>query len=192
MKQRQKKVFIISGPGGVGKATIIKGVLESGKYNLVRGMNVTTRHPRPSDKKDPHFTFVSKQEFKKMISQDEILEHNYLDGEYYGTNGPSLQEQLKKHNVLIEVDVNGAAGIVKAINNVVLIFVTADFKNIEKRIRGRGEDSAHHIHYRLELAKKEMKKADEYDCIVNNPEGHPEVAVNEVLSIIAKELQKKE
>ncbi len=190
MKQRQNKVFIISGPGGVGKATIIKGVLESKKYNLVRGMNVTTRQPRPSDKQDPHFSFVNRQKFKQMLKRGEILEHNYLDDEYYGTNGPSLEDQLKKYNVLIEVDVNGAARIKKAIAGVVLIFITADFKNIEKRIRGRGEDSDRHIRYRLELAKKEMSRADEYDYVVNNPEGHPEVAINKVLLIIARELQK--
>jgi len=189
MKENNHKLFVISGPGGVGKATIIRGVLREKSLNLVRGLNATTRAPRPTDKYDPHFKFVDKKKFKQMIKNGEVLEYNYLDNEYYGTLGPSLFAELKKHIVLMEADVNGALKIKEKIPEAILIFLTCKLEFLEKRMQKRKDTKKEHIKYRLELAKKEMSRANEYDYTVENPEGHPEHAVDEVVKIIKKELQ---
>src|SRR4030042_4064007 len=126
-----------------------------------------------------------------MIKEGEILEYNFLDGQYYGTNRVHLLRELKSHNVLIEVDVNGGIAIKEKMNQAVLIFITANLKDVEKRIRKRGDTSEAHLKYRMDLAKKEMEVARDYDYQAVNPEGHPETAVNKVLEIIGKEMKKK-
>jgi len=184
-------IFVISGAGGVGKGTIIRGVINSKKYNLIKGRNITTRKQRHADKKDIHYQFISKDEFKRKIKKGEILEYNFLDGEYYGTSKTDIYTLLKNHNILIEVDVNGGMNIKKQISNAVLIFITANLKDIKIRIEKRGDTTKHHLEYRMNLAKQEIEKSKYYDYIVENPEGHPEIAINNVLEIIEKELKKR-
>lgn len=185
------KIFIISGPGGVGKGTIIRGVLENKDLNLVRGLNATTRKPRPSDKKDKHLIFVTKEEILQMQKEGEILEGNFLGGNYYGTLKTKLLDQLKNYNVIIEVDIHGAYNLRKKFKkNTILIFLMADQKSLKRRLKERGEDTEKHIKYRLKVAKEETKKARDYDYVVENPEGHPEVAIKEVVEIIRNELKK--
>lgn len=190
MPKNNHKIFIISGPGGAGKATIIREVLKYKDLNLARGLNATTRAPRSTDKYDPHFRFVNKKRFEEMIKNREVLEYNFLDGEYYGTLGPSLFRELRKSNVLMEADVNGTLEIKKKIPAAVLIFLTCKLGFLKKRMLKRSDTKTSHIKYRLDLAKKEMNRAKEYDYVVKNPEGHPEEAVNKVVEIIKKELQK--
>jgi guanylate kinase len=161
MLKNKHKLFIISGPGGVGKATIIKGVLKHEELNSIRGLNVTTRAERSTDKFDPHFKFVTKDEFEGMIKNNEVLEYNYLDGEYYGILGPSLFKQLRRHNVLMEADVNGSLKIKRKIKEAILIFLTAKLQFLRRRMRKRHDTAPEHIEYRLKLAKKEIRKAKE-------------------------------
>lgn len=184
------KIFIISGVSGSGKGTVINGVLESGQFDLKRGMNVTTRDPKPRDKDEPHFIYVSKDEFKKMIKNGEIIEYNFYDNNYYGTDKISLKKSIVGHNVLMEADVNGALKIKQKIEGVVLIFIKVDLKQLGKRIRKRGQNSEEEIRRRLKTALVENRKAKAYDYQIENPEGHPEAAINKVLGIIKKELQR--
>lgn len=185
-------IFIISGATCSGKGTVINGVLDSGKFNLVRGINVTTRTKEARDKIEPHFQFVSIKRFKEMKKKGELLEYDYHHRQYYGTNKKILEKLLKNHNILIEADVNGAQKIKKKMDNVVLIYIMVDLVTIRKRIIKRGNETKKEIEVRLGRAELENKKAKFYNYIINNPEGHPEKAINRVIEIIGAELKKRE
>lgn len=185
------KIFIISGASGAGKGTIINGVLKASKFNLARGINVTTRSKERRDKKDPHFQFVDIPKFKEMIKRGELLEYDFHHQNYYGTNRIVLERLLKNHNILMEADVNGALEIKKKIGNVVLIYITVDLNILKYRIKRRGNEIEEEIGIRMRRGALENKKGQAFDYQIDNPEGHPEMAINGVLEIIEKELQKK-
>lgn len=203
-------IFIISGVSGAGKGTIINGVLEGGKFNLARGINVTTRPREARDADEPHFQYVTSLEFQKMIKAGELLEYDYHHQNYYGTNRLILEKLLKKHNILMEADVNGALEIKKKMSqcpasggdmgsrtgasgkNVVLIYIMVDLKILRKRVQKRGNETEKEINLRMKRASLENEKGKSYDYNIENPEGHPEIAINGVLDIIKKELKKRE
>ncbi|MCX6811502.1 MAG: guanylate kinase [Candidatus Berkelbacteria bacterium] len=185
-------IFVISGVSGAGKGTVINGVLQSERFNLARGINVTTRPREARDAAESHFQYVSKEEFQKMIQKGELIEYDYHHQNYYGTNGPILKKLLKKHNILMEADVNGALKIKRKMENVILIYITVDLVTLRKRVTRRGNETEKEINLRMKRAVMENKKGQSYDYIIENPEGHPEVAINEVLETIDKELKKRE
>jgi guanylate kinase len=185
-------IFIVSGVSGAGKGTIINGVLEGGKFNLARGINVTTRPREARDADEPHFQYVTSLEFQKMIKAGELLEYDYHHQNYYGTNRLILEKLLKKHNILMEADVNGALEIKKKMKNVVLIYIMVDLKILRKRVQKRGNETKKEINLRMKRASLENEKGKSYDYNIENPEGHPEIAINGVLDIIKKELKKRE
>ena len=184
-------IFVISGVSGAGKGTVINGILKSGKFNLARGINVTTRPREARDKDEPHFQYVTSLEFKKMIKAGELLEYDYHHQNYYGTNRLIIEKLLKKHNILMEADVNGALEIKKKMKYVVLIYITVDLTTLRKRVQKRGNETEKEIDLRMKRASLENEKGKNYNYNIENPEGHPEVAINKVLGIIKKELQKK-
>ncbi|MBU2595476.1 hypothetical protein KJ713_01415 [Patescibacteria group bacterium] len=185
------KIFIISGISGSGKGTIINGVLKSRRFNLARGINVTTRKREQRDRDEPHFQYVSQDDFKEMIKKGELLEYDFHHQNYYGTNRIILEKLLKNHNILMEADVNGALEIRNKMDRVVLIFIRVDFNILKKRIKRRGNETDQEIKIRMKRAEMENQKSQKYDYRIENPEGHPEVAINKVLGIIKQELQKK-
>lgn len=185
------KIFIISGASGAGKGTIIKGVLKAGNFNLARGINVTTRSKEKKDQDEPHFQYVSRQKFKEMIKNRELLEYDFHYQNYYGTNRIITERLLKKDNIIMEADVNGALEIKKKLGNVVLIYITVDLNILKSRVKRRGNETEEEIKIRMRRAELENCKGQSFDYQIENPEGHPEVAINKVLEIIKKELQKK-
>lgn len=185
------KIFIISGVSGAGKGTIINGVLKAGEFNLARGINVTTRSKEKRDEKDPHFQYVDIPKFKEMIRKAELLEYDYHHQNYYGTNRIILEKLLSEHNILMETDVNGALEIKKKIEHVVLIYITVDLEVLKKRVKRRGNETEEEIRIRMKRAELENCKGQSFDYQIENPEGHPEVAINKVLGIIKQELQNR-
>jgi len=185
------KIFIISGVSGAGKGTIINRVLKTGKFDLARGINATTRPKEKRDEKDPHFQFVDIPKFKAMIKKGELLEYDFHHWNYYGTNRLILENLLKEHNILMEADVNGGLEIKKKMAGVVLIYITVDLEILKNRIKRRGNETQEEIEMRIKRAALENQKGESYDYQVENPEGHPEIAINKVLEIIADELQNK-
>lgn len=187
----ENMIFVISGATCSGKGTIITGILQSGRFNLARGMNVTTREHEARDEAEPHYQYVSEKGFKEMIKNGELLEYDYHHRQYYGTNRIILEKLLKSHNIIMEADYKGAFEIKDKMPNVVLIYIMVDLAIIRKRIIKRGSETEKEIRIRIGRAAAENKQAKDYDYVVENPEGHPEVAINKVLEIIKKELQKK-
>jgi guanylate kinase len=170
MRDRQPIVYIISAPSGSGKSTLVN-VLLAMTPRLDFSISYTTRPVRGSEQNGKQYYFVSRQAFEQMIADDEFLEHASLYGrDYYGTARRFLREAEEKgHDLLLDIDVQGAAQIKQKLPDAVSIFVLPpDRKTLEWRLRKRGEDSDEVIDRRLDAARREIENYDKYDYILIN------------------------
>jgi guanylate kinase len=170
MRDRKPIVYIISAPSGSGKSTLVN-VLLAMTPRLDFSISYTTRPVRGSEQNGKQYYFVSRQEFEQMIAADEFLEHASLYGrDYYGTARRFLREAGEKgHDLLLDIDVQGAAQIKQKLPDAVSIFVLPpDRKTLEWRLRKRGEDSDEVIDRRLDAARREIENYDKYDYILIN------------------------
>jgi len=162
-------VYIISAPSGSGKSTLVNELLKL-VPNLDFSISYTTRKLRGSEQNGKQYHFVSREEFEQMIRRDEFLEHAEFDGNYYGTARRFLQETGQKgHDLLLDIDVQGAAQIKQKLPEAVTIFVLPpDRKTLEWRLRKRSEDAEEVIARRLAAATREIENYDKYDYILIN------------------------
>lgn len=176
-------VFIISGPSGSGKDTILKEVLQK-RSDIYFSISSITRAMREGEVEGEKYHFITRKEFEEGLENDAFLEYNkYLDN-YYGTPKAPIEENLALGNdVLIECDVNGAAKIREKMPDVVSVFIMPpSFEVLKKRLSGRGTESAQQIEGRLNAALNEIARANEYDYIVVNDE--LETAVSDFLLVM--------
>lgn len=178
------RVFIISGPSGSGKDTLMKKVFEKAP-DILFSISSITRPMRVGEVEGEKYNFISRERFEEMIANDELLEHNVFVGNYYGTpKAPVLNAVNDGKNMLIEVDVNGAYQILEKIPDAVSIFVMPPSLEILKaRLTGRGTDEQSIIDKRLFEALREISCAKDYDYIVVNDD--LETAANEFVSIMS-------
>lgn len=162
-------IYIISAPSGSGKSTLVNELLKL-VPDLDFSISYTTRAPRGSEQNGKQYHFVSREEFEQMIRRDEFLEHAEFDGNYYGTARRFLQETGQKgHDLLLDIDVQGAAQIKQKLPEAVTIFVLPpDRKTLEWRLRKRSEDAEEVIARRLAAATREIENYDKYDYILIN------------------------
>lgn len=180
------RLFIISGPSGVGKGTIIEDVAKNPSNNLYWAKSYTTRLERESDKSEDHYIFIDEKKFKNLEKTGEILESNYYNNSWYGSSKSEIDNALGDgKNVLKEIEVNGAMRFKKLLPEAVLIFIKAPITDIHKRLISRGQNTDAEIKERLNTCKKELAYEKEYDYCIINPEGHPEEAIEEVEKIIS-------
>lgn len=177
------RVYIISGPSGSGKDSVMKKVFQK-KPDLSFSISSITRAMRPGEIEGEKYNFVSREHFEKMIENDELLEHNVFVGNYYGTpKAPVINCIENGDDILIEVDVNGAIQIRQKMPDAISIFVMPPSLEILKsRLSGRGTDSQEVIEKRLNEALREIEGASEYDYIIINDV--LEKAADDFLSII--------
>lgn len=181
------RIFVISGPAGVGKGTIVKGLMARPELNLVWAKSYTTRPPRPSDRVEHHYFFVSPDRFKKFQQDGEIFESNFYNGAWYGSSKESIQEALAaSKNVVMEVEVNGGKAYREQYPTSVLIFITAPLEQIKRQLTGRRQNTHEEILERLATAKTELEAASWYDHVIENLPGHPEQAIEQVAAIMKR------
>jgi guanylate kinase len=162
------KLIIVSGPSGSGKSTVTKIVKD--KLNIPLSISATTRNPRDGEINGKDYFFLSKEEFKNKIANDEFYEYAEVHGNYYGTLKKTVEENLDKGlNVILEIDVQGALIAKEKKKDAVLVFFrTKDMDILEKRLRDRKTDSEEVIQTRLKNAETELKYEDKYNYTIIN------------------------
>jgi guanylate kinase len=165
----QPIVYIISAPSGSGKSTLVNEVLKL-VPDLDFSISYTTRAPRGSERNGKQYHFVTREEFERMIEADEFLEHATFDRDYYGTARRFLQEaEQKGRDLLLDIDVQGAAQIQNKLPDAVSIFILPpDRKTLEWRLRQRKENPEEVIQRRLDTASREIEKYDRYSYVLIN------------------------
>ena len=175
--------FIISGPSGSGKDTLLVELFK--KCPQIKfSISSVTRDMREGEKEGEKYNFISREKFEDMIKNDLLLEYNEYVGNYYGTPKlPVLEATEQGEDIMIEVDVNGASNIRKKLPEVISIFIMPpSFEELERRLSGRGTETEAVIKKRMENSLSEIKRATEYDYIVVNDDIC--VAVDDIISII--------
>lgn len=163
------RVYIIAGPSGSGKDSVMKKVFEKAP-DIAFSISSITRAMRPGEVEGEKYNFISRECFEQMIANDELLEHNVFVGNYYGTpKAPVINCIESGRDMLIEVDVNGAEQIRAKMPDAVSIFIMPPSLEILKnRLTGRGTDSQEVIDKRLNEALREIASAKDFDYIVVN------------------------
>ena len=162
-------VFIISAPSGSGKSTLVNRLMQE-VPNLCFSISYTTRMPRGHEIQGANYHFTSRNDFEERLRNQEFLEHADVFGNYYGTHRSEL-ESARTHgkDLVLDIDVQGAAQLRKSIPDAVTIFVLAPSRQIlEHRLRYRGEDSDEVIQRRLADAAREIRNYCLYDYVLIN------------------------
>lgn len=181
--QNQGLIFIISAPSGTGKTTVIKRFLKYHKHDFILSTSVTTRNRRKKERNGIDYYFVEKEKFNEYIKKGKFLEYIKIFGNYYGTLKDTVLKSIKKGlNVIMDVDVHGAAKIKSQISNCITIFLRPpSLKELKKRLFNRKTESKEEAIKRVNLAKKELKEQEKYDYIIINENIHDVIKTLEVI-----------
>jgi guanylate kinase len=163
------KVFVITGPSGVGKGTLIRTLLQR-VPELRLAVSATTRHPRPGETHGVDYHFLSDDEFERRVQAGEFVEHARYSGRRYGTLRSELEQRLTGgHPVVLEIEVQGARQVREAMPEAVQIFIAPPSEEaLRARLVGRGTDPTEQIAARLETARQELSAQGEFTHVVVN------------------------
>lgn len=180
---RRGRLFVVSGPSGVGKGTVVRGALEL-RPELVLSTSFTTRPPRPGETHGVHYRFVEDAEFDRLVSRGAFLEWAEVFGHRYGTPAEEVDRlRAEGRDVLLEVDVQGARSVRDRVPDAVLVFLQPPSEEeLARRLEARGTETGEVLERRLAEARAEMAQAAWFDHVVVND--RIERAVGEVLAII--------
>jgi len=178
------QIYVISGPSGTGKSTIIRRVREN-TPGLAYSISHTSRAPRKGEEDGVHYHFVEGAAFQTMIDNGDFLEWARVYDDYYGTAFSSIQHPLDSgDDVIMDLDPQGAKNVKKAYHEGILIFILPpSYEELEKRLRARATDEEKVIQSRLQKAHRELKECFHYDYLIFNDD--LQRAVSEVEAIIA-------
>lgn len=180
------KTFIISGPSGVGKSTVLKELFR-GRDDLYFSISATTREPREGEVNGVHYHFIDVDRFQKLIDEDAFLEYAEYVGNFYGTPKKFVDEAMEQgKDVVLDIEVQGALQVHNKRPDTIRIFIAPpSWEELERRLVGRGTDSRDKINKRLVRAKVEFQTANTYDYFVINDT--VEQAVREINAIMLAE-----
>lgn len=169
---RRGKVIIISAPSGCGKSTIIKALLEKGEVDMQFSVSATNRPPRPGEEHGVHYYFLSDDDFRKAIANDDFVEYEEVyPGRFYGT----LRSEIARivdggHNVVLDIDVKGGVNVKRLYGSeAVSIFIQPpSVEALRQRLERRGTESPEAIDQRVARAELEISYAPQFDHVVIN------------------------
>lgn len=188
-------LFIISGPSGVGKGTLVKQVLRRDK-TLTLSVSCTTRNPREGERNGRDYFFLTREEFSARLEADDFLEYDEHFENLYGTPKSFVWEQLESRSVILEIDVEGALKVAQTMRTlkdhpplVLIMVVPPSLEALQSRLGKRGSESKEELEKRLARVRYELSKQPEYDYIVVNDV--LQEAVSRLREIIDKERNKE-
>ena len=183
---KKGKMFIICGPSGVGKGTVVSRLLEQDPA-LYFSVSATTRAPRAGETDGVHYHFLTMEQFERWIAEGQFLEHAAYVGNRYGTPKKFVDEAMAQgRDVLLDIEIQGAAQIHEKRPEAVRIYIAPpSWEELERRLLGRGTESAEKVRSRLERGKEEFAAAQDFDYLVINDT--VECAVEEIRAIMTAE-----
>lgn len=179
-------LYVISGPSGVGKTSIIEGVMSKVR-NVVFSVSCTTRPKRPNEVEGRDYFFVDEGTFLDMVKKDEFLEWAVVHGHYYGTPRKFVEDKIKSNvNVILDIDVQGAMTVMKKVKDAVFVFIAPpSFDELKKRLLKRGTEKEEDMVKRLEDAKKELEHIPKFQYLIVNVD--LQESIDQLTSIIVAE-----
>jgi guanylate kinase len=173
---------VITGPSGVGKGTLIKGLLQANP-GLQLAVSATTREPRDGEENGRDYHFLSAEEFDRRVREGEFVEHAEYAGNRYGTLRSELERPAR--GIVLEIDLQGARQVRETLPNAVQIFIEPpSLADLEQRLTGRGSDSPEQIERRLAVAPQELAAKEEFSFrVVNDDVGR---ALQELTELAAR------
>lgn len=185
-QKKRGQMIVVSGPSGAGKSTVISELL-SERSDIYFSVSFTTRQPRVGEEDGVNYNFVSDEIFQEMVARNEFLEYAKYVDHYYGTSLKVIEEKLAAGiDVLLDIEVQGAARVRKKCPGAVLIFIfPPSFEELSRRLHGRNTDSEEVIEGRLRQAKLECKEIPNYDYLVVNDK--VSAAAAEIMAILTAE-----
>jgi guanylate kinase len=177
------KVFVITGPSGVGKGTLIRSLVQQ-VPELEVSVSATTRPPRPGEADGVDYHFMSEEEFDRRVAAGEFVEHARYSGHHYGTLRSELQSRIAAGvPVVLEIEIQGARQVREAMPEAVQVFIAPpSLEALRARLVGRGTNSPRDMEARMRTAREEMEARDEFPHVVVND--RLERAVGELVSIV--------
>ena len=185
MNNNTPHLVVISAPSGTGKTTLVRALLASNN-NMVASVSYTTRTKRANELDGEDYNFVTNDVFESMIANGDLLEYAKVFGNHYGTPKKEVNEQLSSgHNVILEIDWQGATQVKQKVADCLLLFILPPSKNeLMSRLQKRGTDSNEQIKMRFDEALNDIKQFEHFDRVFVNQDIN--VTVNEILAYIEK------
>jgi guanylate kinase len=185
---KQGLLFVLSAPSGTGKDTVINALKERGMgFHVIA--SVTTRAPRPGEYDGHPYYFVDQEKFDSMVAHNELLEYARVHGNWYGQPLQQIKDHLQAgHDVLLKIDVQGAATVRKKLSGAIFIFLLpGSVEELVERLAARQTETEQERQRRLLDAQNELAQRDHYDYVIENRQGQLEEAVERLRAIMVAE-----